>query len=275
MSDRVYPCDYCKLLKSPCHEKNGGPGLVYCMSNPWYHDSEGNPLYKIGLSNDIIIRKKDLSAPAGVPTPFVLVFAKRVPCMYYFEAKLHKYFQSSRINKSREFFTADIEKIRSMFDIWLPGDFITSIEDCIKVPRETSDEAVLEDSSCEASCDEPSKEDDIWSFLTEYCTRDPKLSNDDDDLYSRNLELSGKNRVYVRIKKYPEYRVIFDLTTKEIFDLEEKNTDFKTLSSFARFYYEKNMNIKKLGTSYESCEYMDREGNWKGCRKDIRFRVKA
>jgi len=260
MNDRVYPCDYCKLLKSPCHEKNGGPGLVYCMSNPWYHDSAGNPLYKIGLSNDIIIRKKDLSAPAGVPTPFVLVFAKRVPCMYYFESKLHEEFQLDRINKSREFFRSNLDKIRRVFTIWVPSEFITSIEEEDKVPHLVKKK--LTATSSEGHKDEHSIGDsNVFSSSMEYCSKHHL------QFINERLTREGHYDKIIKIQKdpyEPEY-VIFVDTLRMITDLKGKVTQFKTLTHFARSYYEKNTNKKSPGTSYLRCKFMDEEGNWQPC----------
>jgi hypothetical protein len=156
-------CKYCEIMSLSCDASNGGPGFVYCLSNEAYHTKEGIPLYKIGLTIDEKRRKSQLfSGQTGVPSPFVLAFAKRVPCMWAFENMLHKNFDKDRWNKSREFFTTPLDEIRRAFVIWLPGPLLTKPEDFIKTAIDVvpSDVVASNDASSDDSSSDDSSSDD-------------------------------------------------------------------------------------------------------------------
>jgi len=75
-------------------------GYVYCLTN------EAIPkLVKIGkTARDPQIRAKEISASTGVPTPFVVAWAKKVPDMDKAESALHTSLAEYRLTRRREFF---------------------------------------------------------------------------------------------------------------------------------------------------------------------------
>lgn len=78
-------------------------GFVYVMSNP---SMPG--LVKIGIARESVEkRKKSLSSPSGVPTPFVIEYACKVTDCKAVEDAFHTAFTRDRINMSREFFRID------------------------------------------------------------------------------------------------------------------------------------------------------------------------
>lgn len=78
-------------------------GFVYVMSNP---SMPG--LVKIGIARESVEkRKKSLSSPSGVPTPFVIEYACKVTDCKAVEDALLTAFTRDRINMSREFFRID------------------------------------------------------------------------------------------------------------------------------------------------------------------------
>lgn len=84
-------------------------GYVYCMSNPYVIG------YKVGRTK----RKPEQRAAdlftTGVPTPFVIEFAKFVPDRQLAEKYLHHSLHKYRISDRREFFHCDLLLIRQAF----------------------------------------------------------------------------------------------------------------------------------------------------------------
>ena len=79
-------------------------GYVYILSNP---SMPG--IIKVGrTSDDPHKRSIALSAPTGVPTPFIVEWHAYVENTERIESIIHKCFSKYRINSSREFFRIDI-----------------------------------------------------------------------------------------------------------------------------------------------------------------------
>jgi hypothetical protein len=89
-------------------------GYVYVMSNP---SMPG--LYKIGFTTrPIDERLQEANQPnTWIPTPFLLEFAKFVVNPQQKEMTVHKILTKERINPNREFFRADIEQVKLLFDL--------------------------------------------------------------------------------------------------------------------------------------------------------------
>jgi hypothetical protein len=89
-------------------------GYVYVMSNP---SMPG--LYKIGCTTRLIDeRLQEANQPnTWIPTPFLLEFAKFVVNPQQKEMTVHKILTKERINPNREFFRADIEQVKLLFDL--------------------------------------------------------------------------------------------------------------------------------------------------------------
>lgn len=75
-------------------------GYVYCLTN------EAIPkLVKIGkTARNPLVRAAEISAATGVPTPFEVSWACKVPDMDVAESALHKALSEYRLTRRREFF---------------------------------------------------------------------------------------------------------------------------------------------------------------------------
>jgi T5orf172 domain len=78
---------------------------------------------KIGETGDLEKRRKDLSRPTGVPTPYRVICAKRVLNSQKVENEAHGYFKQYRINKQREFFNISVEQGIEYFTNHIRGDW--------------------------------------------------------------------------------------------------------------------------------------------------------
>jgi hypothetical protein len=110
-------------------------GWVYCLSNP---SMPG--LLKVGITERTPEeRAKELST-TGVPTPFVIEFAKRVKNPAQKEATLHALLEkyAERTNARREFFRTTPEIVKQFFDLMddLDGT-VTDFSPVTEPPTET------------------------------------------------------------------------------------------------------------------------------------------
>jgi hypothetical protein len=84
-------------------------GSVYVLSNV---SLDGGTTYKIGATtNDLAHRVAQLSASTSIPSPFTLVYHRRVQVPFQVEASLHSSLAAFRVNDSREFFRAPLSRI--------------------------------------------------------------------------------------------------------------------------------------------------------------------
>ena len=80
--------------------------IIYILTN------EAMPGYiKIGKTNDLDRRVKELSRHSGVPLPFEVFYASEVNDMDFVEKKLHEAFGRTRVAENREFFTETPERV--------------------------------------------------------------------------------------------------------------------------------------------------------------------
>lgn len=102
----------------------GNPGIVYVLFNPSISHPETNqPLYKIGKTNNIDRRVKELYN-TNVPEEFQVIRAKEVLDMDYIEKEIHNVLSDHRYNNQREFFNCHIDKITSIFNLISGEDVI-------------------------------------------------------------------------------------------------------------------------------------------------------
>ena len=80
--------------------------IVYILTNPAMPN-----LVKIGFTENIEERLRQLSSHAGVPIPFECFYACEVKNAEIVENGLHDGFKDFRINPRREFFKIDPERI--------------------------------------------------------------------------------------------------------------------------------------------------------------------
>jgi len=79
-------------------------GWIYVLSNETYGD-----LVKIGRSNDVARRVKELNSPTGVPTPFVVEYQALVYDDIAEENTIHELFSDERL-PNREFFRVSVAR---------------------------------------------------------------------------------------------------------------------------------------------------------------------
>lgn len=82
--------------------------FVYCFTNPEMPD-----LVKIGKTDNVEGRLKQLSGHAGVPVAFECPIALEVENADQAEKLLHEVFRGQRINSRREFFRVGVEHVRA------------------------------------------------------------------------------------------------------------------------------------------------------------------
>ena len=92
---------------------------VYILTNEVYHDKEGNPFVKIGITNHIPNRMKQLSS-TGVPVPFELFFAIEVDSKDMAENIENRILEGMsfvRYNSNREFLQIKPEDLKSILQV--------------------------------------------------------------------------------------------------------------------------------------------------------------
>lgn len=98
-------------------------GYIYCLSNESFKDD----IFKIGFTTrNPFIRMKELYN-TSTPTEFKMVLCKEVNECSKTESIIHYLLKKYRINKSREFFKIDIEKVKNIFDM-LDGEYIDDLK---------------------------------------------------------------------------------------------------------------------------------------------------
>jgi len=98
-------------------------GTIYVISNPAIPN-----MVKIGKTDNLERRIKELSSHSGIPLAFECVVAKTVNDMDFAEKKLHEAFASKRINPKREFFEIDEEELIALFEL-LEGEYVALSQD--------------------------------------------------------------------------------------------------------------------------------------------------
>ncbi len=91
-------------------------------------------LVKLGRTNNLPKRIKDLSSHTGVPVPFVPYYACQVKDAKHTEKKLHNIFKDSRINKKKEFFRTDPDSIISALELGEGKEIL--LKDYVEVDKE-------------------------------------------------------------------------------------------------------------------------------------------
>ncbi len=98
-------------------------GYIYCLSNPSFQPD----LYKIGYTTMGLHKRINALYKTGVPTKFVLHFAKKVRKCREAERDIHAKLKRNRVNPSREFFKCPLLNIKNVFEKmegvwWKDGD---------------------------------------------------------------------------------------------------------------------------------------------------------
>lgn len=92
--------------------------FIYFITNPALHTEEGEPLWKIGITNNILQRMRSLYS-TGVPSPFqvqyALGFTEGVGSQV--ERLLHSILEDYRWNPSREFFSIHSDRIQHIVSL--------------------------------------------------------------------------------------------------------------------------------------------------------------
>ena len=93
------------------------PNLVYILTNPTMPD-----LVKIGKTDNIERRLKELTSSTGVPVAFECFYCGEVDDNDKVESNLHIAFGDHRINAKREFFRISAENVKAALEIANPTD---------------------------------------------------------------------------------------------------------------------------------------------------------
>lgn len=111
-------------MQQPASNGNGELSIVYVLTNPAMPG-----LVKIGRtsSDDAAIRLAQLYT-TGVPFPFQLAFACRVPNSAEVEGALHRAFAPQRVNPRREFFEIDAQQAIAILRLLHVEDATATIE---------------------------------------------------------------------------------------------------------------------------------------------------
>ena len=105
-------------------DDRAGLSVVYLLTNPAMPG-----LVKIGrTSQDDAQARLDQLYTTGVPVPFELAFAARVPNHVDVERALHTAFGPQRVNPKREFFRIDPEQARAILQLLHVEDATDAIE---------------------------------------------------------------------------------------------------------------------------------------------------
>lgn len=83
--------------------------VVYILTNQCMPN-----LIKIGRTNDLNQRVRELSRATGVPLPFEVHYACEVEDNCKVEKALHEAFGEERINPKKEFFTKNPERVKAV-----------------------------------------------------------------------------------------------------------------------------------------------------------------
>ena len=112
-------------------------GFIYIISN------EAMPnYYKIGKTERDVKKRIDELFWTNVPVPFDIVYACEVNDMDTIEKHIHSVFSDKRINKNREFFEIDPDKVIEVLE--RDKDFIRNITDSLQ-EEELSENITQED----------------------------------------------------------------------------------------------------------------------------------
>ena len=87
-------------------------GYIYCVSNPSFKVN----IFKIGYTTMNLNKRINSLYKTGVPTKFVINFAKTVNKCHTHEQEIHVLLDKYRFNPSREFFKCPLQTIKSAFE---------------------------------------------------------------------------------------------------------------------------------------------------------------
>ena len=113
--------------------------IVYILTNPSIPD-----LVKIGRTNDLESRMKNLSSHSGVPVPFECYYGCEVENSLDVEKRLHFGFGDHRVNPKREFFRINPERVKmileggSLREVTPTSDIVDDEEDRETLKKERS-----------------------------------------------------------------------------------------------------------------------------------------
>ena len=142
------------------------PEYVYALTNPAMPG-----IVKVGKTQDVQQRVRNLSSHSGVPVPFEIELAVKVEDAKRLEDALFSVLRGSRVNQKREFFEVDVEDLRSVL-VECGEDVTTSLD-----PRQGGDP--LEDQSDGDEDRPPPLDDDDFAAGARLRRRRPPLNFED------------------------------------------------------------------------------------------------
>lgn len=122
------------LLAERCRVRNTEEeimsGIVYLLTNPVM-----DGLVKIGQTENLEARVRGLSGFSGIPVPFEVFYACTVEDASKVESALHDAFDDHRINRKREFFRINPERVISALKLAEIED-VTPSDDMVEDKQE-------------------------------------------------------------------------------------------------------------------------------------------
>lgn len=105
--------------------------IVYILTNEAMPDC-----VKIGITDDVERRMKELYASTAVPLPFGCFYAAKVNDATLVEKKLHFAFADTRVNDRREFFRILPERVRAVLELIAISDATPNAEAAFETAEE-------------------------------------------------------------------------------------------------------------------------------------------
>lgn len=111
-------------------------GYIYCVSNPSFKAN----IFKIGYTTMNLNKRINSLYKTGVPTKFVINFAKTVQKCYKHEQEIHVLLDKYRFNPSREFFKCPLQTIKTVFEsiegVWWKDEAVEEEKEEEKIKEE-------------------------------------------------------------------------------------------------------------------------------------------
>lgn len=107
-----------EIIEKKCEEEIHNSGYIYCLSNPSIPE-----LLKIGMTTRTPEERAKELYTTGVAAPFKIELTRKVNNPAEKEALIHKLLEDFRM-PSREFFKVSVDKVKNIFDTYLPIECI-------------------------------------------------------------------------------------------------------------------------------------------------------
>jgi hypothetical protein len=209
--------------------------------------------------NDVHKRCDELyTGKTGVPAPFKIEFAKKVINPKIKEDAIHKLLHERRFNQKREFFKADLNKIKNIFDA-IDGEYL-NLEELNNNNQPVDNDDDDDDDTDDADDADDDDDDDDYD----------ENDNDNDDKsdenkktkrqsYDRTLSLYFEDGQ--KIRHILEHHKWIGHYVKDKNMICYKKVYYKTLTSFTKAHYTAlKLKVPSIN-GWDVCKYL-KDGEW-------------